>query len=123
MREKPAFPPPTPRVSRISHSRLETYLGCGVRYQFRQELRYRRTTVALARGGAVDEAATYDNRRKLEDGRPAELADLIELAVLEYEAGLPGGASQRVCSENCEDEGRQEYEAERRTQEFLRGIR
>lgn len=40
-----------------------------------------------------------------------------------YEVQLPGGASLRVCSENCEEEGRREFLEERRTRNYLRGIR
>lgn len=85
MREKPTFPEPTPGVPRISHSRAETYIACGVRYLFQQNPDHRRrTTVPIAIGAAVDEASRVDNLKKCE-GERLKPAELIEIGVQDYE--------------------------------------
>lgn len=69
---------------RISHSTLQTYLMCGLRWQFEQEEKHRHATVAMAVGTATAAAAFCDNIAKL-NGRAAQLATIIDHGVARYE--------------------------------------
>ncbi len=85
------YPGERPGVFRISNSTIETYLKCGVRYQFEQEERHRRATVAMVIGTAVAGGAQYDldcklNRERSASGQlGAELDDIIDVSVSRYE--------------------------------------
>jgi hypothetical protein len=81
---EPRYPSPTDAF-RISHSTLQTYLLCGIRWQFEQAERHRHATVAMAIGTATAAAAKLDNGTKIDSGTPASLTDLVEVGVLTYE--------------------------------------
>ncbi|MFQ5504366.1 MAG: PD-(D/E)XK nuclease family protein [Planctomycetota bacterium] len=84
MREKPLFPPLTGKP-RLSYSRLLVFLWCGVRYRFQYLERVAwRTTLAIARGAGVDEAAARDLRERCR----LRLPELVEIAVATYEGEL-----------------------------------
>lgn len=80
---EPRYPGATTNF-RISHSTLQTYLLCGVRWQFEQEERHRHATVAMLIGSATAAAAQLDNETKIEGGT-ITLFDLVEYAVQEFE--------------------------------------
>lgn len=84
MTSEPRYPGATDAF-RISHSTLQTYLLCGVRWQLEQAERHRRATVAMAVGTAAAKAAEADNAYKIEFDAPVELAELVDIAVDAYD--------------------------------------
>ena len=52
---------------RVSHSTLQTYLMCGLRWFYEQEERRRHATVAMLVGSATSAAAHFDNVEKLNE--------------------------------------------------------
>lgn len=78
-------------VFRISNSTIESYLKCGVRFEFEREQSYRRATIAMLIGTAVSSAAQLDNHLKMHgtcssSGQlGAELDDMIGVAVSSFE--------------------------------------
>ncbi len=72
---------------RISHSTLQTYLMCGLRWFYEQEERRRHATVAMLVGSATSAAAHFDNSEKLNERR-ASLSELVEAGVDCYEEAL-----------------------------------
>lgn len=85
MKWEPRYPwPERPGVFRISQSSLETYLRCGLLYDFRREESHRRATVAQIIGTAVAKAARVDCTSKIQTGDPAPARDLVEVAEETY---------------------------------------
>jgi hypothetical protein len=85
---EPQYPPPAPGVLRIRQSKLETYLRCGLRYQFEEEERTRFATVKMITGSAVDAAARLDNQDKAGGGPGLKLPDIMAAAADGYEEEL-----------------------------------
>lgn len=70
---------------RISQSSLESYLRCGLLYEFQRTDPTRRATIAQMIGTAVSGAACKDNRAKIAGGYGLPARELVEAAVSEYE--------------------------------------
>jgi hypothetical protein len=70
---------------RLSNSDIQTFVHCGVKYQFRREDAVYRTTVKMAIGTAVAKGACEDNNAKMTRQRALPIADIIDVAVAEYE--------------------------------------
>ncbi len=81
----PVYPPPPPGVTRITQSKLETYLRCGIRWDFERQDPTRHATVRMLVGSGVAAGAAEDNHAKITRGSPASLGTIIDAAVAGYD--------------------------------------
>lgn len=84
---EPRYPGAAAGQFRISHSTIQTYLMCGLRWFYEQEERRRHATVAMLVGSATSAAANYDNCAKMSE-EPASLSELVECGVEYYEEAI-----------------------------------
>lgn len=85
----PKYPPRTPGVWRISQSELETYLRCGIRWQFEKEQKHRTATIPMVIGAAISELVKFDNEAKMNATRSTlKLTEFHEVAQTAYEREL-----------------------------------
>jgi hypothetical protein len=72
-------------VTRITQSKLETYLRCGIRWDFERQDPTRHATVRMLVGSGVAAGAAEDNHAKITRGSPASLGTIIDAAVAGYD--------------------------------------
>jgi len=83
---QPNYRPQLPGVFRITHSDLETYLECGLRWLLKKELKHRRSTVAQMIGTGIAGAQKADLQVKHDTGIGLRLGQIVDAGVAAYEA-------------------------------------